>query len=93
MSQFKHLVDLEQPWFWAAIGSVVFNPVFWNIVARNGEPRTFQLLRLLLLPSDAIPTSTRAIRIPKQDPYQSVRITLQRHLFPCFCDLFAWNFP
>lgn len=31
------LVDFTQPSLWAAVGMVLFNPVFWNVVARNGE--------------------------------------------------------
>lgn len=31
-----HLVDFSKPSLWVAVGCVVFNPVFWNIVARNG---------------------------------------------------------
>lgn len=30
-------VDVQSPWLWVCLGSVVFNPVFWNTVARNGE--------------------------------------------------------
>lgn len=30
------LVDLTKPSLWAAVGMVLFNPIFWNIVARNG---------------------------------------------------------
>lgn len=30
-------VDVQSPWLWVCLGSVVFNPVFWNAVARNGE--------------------------------------------------------
>ncbi|KAI5449871.1 Phosphatidyl-N-methylethanolamine N-methyltransferase [Naganishia albida] len=28
-------VDVQSPWLWLCVGSVVFNPVFWNTVARN----------------------------------------------------------
>jgi inner membrane protein involved in colicin E2 resistance len=35
-SLLKH-VDLGQPWLIASVGTVLFNPIFWNIVARNGE--------------------------------------------------------
>ena len=31
------LVDFGQPALWAAVGMVLFNPIYWNIVARNGE--------------------------------------------------------
>lgn len=30
------LVDLTQPSLWVAVGMVLFNPIYWNIVARNG---------------------------------------------------------
>lgn len=31
------LVDWKQPSLWFAVGMVLFNPIFWNTVARNGE--------------------------------------------------------
>lgn len=31
------LVDWNQASLWAAVGMVLFNPIFWNIVARNGK--------------------------------------------------------
>ena len=31
------VLDLKQSSLWIFIGMVVFNPVFWNFVARNGE--------------------------------------------------------
>ncbi|KAJ9111760.1 hypothetical protein QFC22_006419 [Naganishia vaughanmartiniae] len=31
----QFLVNWEQPWLWICLASVVFNPVFWNTVARN----------------------------------------------------------
>jgi hypothetical protein len=33
----QFLVNWEQPWLWICLASVIFNPVFWNTVARNGE--------------------------------------------------------
>jgi hypothetical protein len=33
------LVDFSQPSLWAAVGMVLFNPIYWNIVARNGMYR------------------------------------------------------
>lgn len=33
-------VDPSSAWLWICLGSVVFNPVFWNTVARNGECAT-----------------------------------------------------
>lgn len=32
-------VDWSQGSLWAAVGMVLFNPIFWNVVARNGELR------------------------------------------------------
>ncbi|SAM85339.1 probable OPI3-methylene-fatty-acyl-phospholipid synthase [Ustilago bromivora] len=29
------IVDLRQPSFWIAVGSICFNPLYWNIVAQN----------------------------------------------------------
>jgi hypothetical protein len=34
-------VDVQNPWLWVCLASVVFNPVFWNTVARNGESTWF----------------------------------------------------
>ncbi|RKO89938.1 phospholipid methyltransferase-domain-containing protein [Blyttiomyces helicus] len=34
-SQFLSSVDVTQPSFWISAGSIVFNPLMWNIVARN----------------------------------------------------------
>jgi hypothetical protein len=30
-------VDTSSVWLWICLASIVFNPVFWNTVARNGE--------------------------------------------------------
>lgn len=30
------LVDVAKPSLWIAVGSILFNPIYWNIVARNG---------------------------------------------------------
>jgi len=30
------LVDVSRPSLWIAAGSILFNPIYWNIVARNG---------------------------------------------------------
>lgn len=30
-------VDTSSAWLWVCLASIVFNPVFWNTVARNGE--------------------------------------------------------
>lgn len=30
-------VDTNSGWLWVCLASIVFNPVFWNTVARNGE--------------------------------------------------------
>lgn len=30
------LVDVSKPSLWIAAGAVLFNPIYWNIVARNG---------------------------------------------------------
>ncbi|KAF9306035.1 Phosphatidyl-N-methylethanolamine N-methyltransferase [Mortierella antarctica] len=30
-------VDLSNPWFWISVGSIAFNPTFWNTVARRGD--------------------------------------------------------
>lgn len=32
----EHLVDFTQVSLWAAIGMVLYNPIYWNLVARNG---------------------------------------------------------
>ena len=37
MSLFHKLVDLDQPWLYASVGTILFNPIFWNLVARNGQ--------------------------------------------------------
>jgi methylene-fatty-acyl-phospholipid synthase len=34
---FFGLVDVARPSLWLAIGNILFNPIYWNIVARNGE--------------------------------------------------------
>jgi hypothetical protein len=31
------VIDLRQGSLWIAVGMVLFNPIFWNTVARNGE--------------------------------------------------------
>lgn len=33
----EDIVNLNSRWFWICIGSILFNPLFWNAVARNGE--------------------------------------------------------
>lgn len=35
MSSLHKLVDLDQPWLYASVGTILFNPIFWNLVARN----------------------------------------------------------
>jgi hypothetical protein len=30
------LIDVEAPSLWLAVGSILFNPIYWNIVCRNG---------------------------------------------------------
>jgi hypothetical protein len=37
MSSLYKLVDLDQPWLYASVGTILFNPIFWNLVARNGQ--------------------------------------------------------
>lgn len=37
MSSLHKLVDLDQPWLYASVGTILFNPIFWNLVARNGQ--------------------------------------------------------
>lgn len=34
------VVNVRDPKVWIAAGMMVFNPVFWNVVARNGESRS-----------------------------------------------------
>lgn len=43
---FPGLVDLSQPSLWIAVGSILFNPTYWNIVARN-EYHNRTITRLL----------------------------------------------
>jgi hypothetical protein len=31
------VLDYSQPMIWAAAGMILFNPIFWNFVARNGK--------------------------------------------------------
>lgn len=31
------LVDVARPSLWLALGTILFNPIYWNIIARNGE--------------------------------------------------------
>ncbi|KAG0356457.1 Phosphatidyl-N-methylethanolamine N-methyltransferase [Podila minutissima] len=38
-------VDLSNPWFWISVGSIAFNPTFWNTVVRR-EHRTRFMTRL-----------------------------------------------
>ena len=38
-SLLKH-VDLSKPSLYLSLASITFNPTAWNIVARNGEPRS-----------------------------------------------------
>jgi len=35
MPEIHSLVNLESRWFWICIGSILFNPLYWNTVARN----------------------------------------------------------
>ncbi len=32
----EDVVNLNSAWFWICIGSILFNPLFWNSIARNG---------------------------------------------------------
>lgn len=32
----KDAIDVSQPTLWLAIASIIFNPLYWNITARNG---------------------------------------------------------
>lgn len=36
-ASFPDLIDFSQPSFWIAAGAIVFNPLYWNVTARNGE--------------------------------------------------------
>lgn len=36
-AEFPHLIDFSQPSFWIAAAAIVFNPLYWNVTARNGE--------------------------------------------------------
>lgn len=31
------LIDFSQKSFWIAAAAIVFNPLYWNVTARNGE--------------------------------------------------------
>ena len=33
------LVHLDQPWLYASVATILFNPIFWNFVARNGKSK------------------------------------------------------
>ena len=37
MSSLLKLVHLDQPWLYASVATILFNPIFWNFVARNGK--------------------------------------------------------
>ncbi|SCV73335.1 BQ2448_7261 [Microbotryum intermedium] len=39
----SHLIKLDQPSLWIATASIIFNPLFWNIVARQGTYTTLSL--------------------------------------------------
>lgn len=43
------LVDLSQPWLYASVTTILFNPIFWNLVARNGQSRVSTLCPLTAL--------------------------------------------
>lgn len=32
------VIDFSQKSFWIAAAAIVFNPLYWNVTARNGEP-------------------------------------------------------
>jgi phosphatidylethanolamine/phosphatidyl-N-methylethanolamine N-methyltransferase len=34
---FGFLINIEQPSLWFSVASILFNPIFWNFVAQNGE--------------------------------------------------------
>ena len=33
-----HMIDFTKLSLWVSVGAIFFNPIFWNFVARNGEP-------------------------------------------------------
>lgn len=36
MPKLSQIVNIDQPWLYISAGVIIFNPLFWNIVARNG---------------------------------------------------------
>lgn len=34
---FEDIIDVNQPSLYISLAAIAFNPLFWNIVARNGE--------------------------------------------------------
>lgn len=41
-----NLIDLGQKSLWISVGMILFNPIFWNIVARNGKSLSFGIIRM-----------------------------------------------
>ena len=47
MSSLLKLVHLDQPWLYASVATILFNPIFWNFVARNGKSPEIVAFRLV----------------------------------------------
>jgi len=107
-SLLKH-VDLGQPWLIASVGTVLFNPIFWNIVARNGKSVTLPA-GLPPLPVFSSSSSWASLsdycgskltgetgimtnRIQEQIPHQDLRFALQRDRLFGDYHLLAWYLP
>jgi hypothetical protein len=88
------VVDWNKKSLWAFIGMVAFNPIFWNIVARNGasayEPLRVPLRDVSCLSGDGLLSCASArlgrqrltCRVPQQDDHKGCALALPWMLHP-----------
>jgi hypothetical protein len=88
MSSLHKLVDLDQPWLYASVGTILFNPIFWNLVARNGQSSGLACFSSVPCQPKADTTckcncsGSPRRRVQEQEHDQDVRWCLSRHLRP-----------
>jgi hypothetical protein len=77
-------IDWNQPTLFISLASIAFNPLAWNIVARNGASSSVQFCFVTL-------TQLSWFRIPQQDADSHLwRKCATRVLLPRFDDLLLW---
>ena len=83
------MIDFTKLSLWVSVGAIFFNPIFWNFVARNGEPLSLLLLVLCSCQEAAAGDiwsiqsgwgTNELCRIPKQIIDQGFRIAISRML-------------